>query len=106
MSDNINTLKNLLSKGLYLNNLDDMRRLCDALMEEMEEPLPLYVLSSIFDGIYSSWDDRRVTVEEADQTEASLLPHLKKVATLIEASGDKDKLWSALNDLVKAYAHC
>ena len=103
--DDYNTLQGFLSKGLYLNNIDDMIKICGRAIETEQDPLPIYVLLSVFRGIYNSWDDKSVTVKEAKQTEDVLLPLLKKVIVLLNPSSSKKELFDALSDLVKAYIH-
>ncbi len=103
MGRDIAMLKPLLSKGLYLDNIDEMIEICENAVRAMKDPLPVYVLSSVLIGIYRSWEDRPVTPEEVEQMEASLMPTLKEIAVLIETSADKDKLWAVLSTLVKAY---
>jgi len=103
MNADISTLKSLLSKGLYLDNLNEMIEICNRIIAQVAEPLPVYVLLSIFYDIYLSWDERFLPVEEIKQTESLFLPSLKGIITLIETSDDKSKLWNALNDLTKAY---
>lgn len=103
MNTDMSKLKECLSKGLYLDNLHEMITICNSAIEKSAEPLPIYVLLSIFSDIYSSWDDRPLLVEEVERTEVSLLPHLKRVIALTETCEDKSKLWDALNNLVKAH---
>jgi len=102
MNNDISKLKECLLKGLYLDNLREMITISTGAIKSAE-PLPAYILLSIFSDIYSSWDDKLLPPKEVEQVEKSLLPHLKKVVALMEICEDRNKLWGALNDLVKTH---
>lgn len=98
---NVMSLMSNLDKGLFLNNLYEMIRMCDQLNKTI--PLPFYVLESIFSNIARSWDEQAVPVEEVKLAETKLVEPIKHVLDLIkEKASDKD-LYRALNQVVLGY---
>lgn len=98
---NVMSLMSALDKGLFLNNLYEMIRICNQL--DKNAPLPFYVLESILSDIARSWDGQAVSVEEVKLAETKLIKPMKHVLDLIkEKASDKD-LYRALEQVVSGY---
>lgn len=95
------SLMSILDKGLFLNNLYKMIRICDQLNKYT--PLPFYVLKSIFSDLARSWDEQAISVEEVKLAEAKIVKPMKHVLDLIKEKASDRDLYRALDQVVLSY---
>lgn len=96
-------LRRLLKRGLFVANLHEMTRCCMALARSVKEPLPYYVLASIFSDLAANWDDRPLPVEEAKNMENHIGPDLNGILTILLETGSTIEVADPLNALVKKF---
>ena len=96
-------LEHLLERGLFIDNLHQMTRCCTALARNVKEPLPYFVLASVFSDLAANWDGRPLSVEEAVEMEQRIGPDLRRIIIILTETGSADELLSSLNTLVQKF---
>jgi hypothetical protein len=100
---NLQDLREKLEKGFYVDNLDEMARLCRSLALDAINPAPFFVMRSIFLDIARDWEERALTVEEAELVAVKLTEPLNKLVSGLETDAPSDDLYYLLNNVVSAY---
>ncbi len=97
---NLCLLQQELNKGLCVNNLKEMARVCYDLAIAEDSPTPFYVLHNILSDIASHWDERPLLTKEAERVEAELLPHIRSVVQGLMNGASKEEIYSRLDTLI------
>lgn len=92
-------LRELLKKGLYLQNLYMMTSLCAELAKVSKIPLPYYFLKSVFLDITQRWEGEALPADKADVSQSFLLPEINNLIKLIEDDASKEALFDAMNEI-------
>jgi len=100
---NLQQLREKLEKGFYLDNLDEMARLCRNLALDTASPAPFFIMEHIFLDIARHWEDKPLLVEEAKLVESFLLQPLEDLVEGIEANASSEEVVNLLNRVVSAY---
>lgn len=85
-------IKELLKKGLYQDNLEDLLRLCEKNLHE--DPALYFTLHNIFEEIASEYEGQGITTSRYNQFNA--------LSPLIVSAIDAPSI-ETLNALIKAY---
>ena len=70
------TIKNLITKGLYQENLLELMELCNSHIEE--SPLLYFTLLSIFKSLESEYDNQAIIGSRYEEVNSSLQSHILK----------------------------
>lgn len=103
---NLQKLRERLSKEFYIDNLYEMVRLCRSLALDTSYPAPFFVMEKIFLGVADHWDDRPLTVEEAQKVKSKMIRPLEELIRGIEYSAPSGEIFALLNGVVSAYLTC
>ena len=103
MSANLRQLRARLDRGFYVDNLNEMARLCRCLAQEFTNPAPFFVMEQVFKGISKYWEDRSITVEEAKLVENYLKQPLKELVAGPLADASEAQVLKLLNNLITPY---
>ena len=96
-------LREKLKKGFYLNNLNEMARLCKSLALDTTSPAPFFIMERIFSDVARHWEDKPLSVEEAKLVESKLITPLAELIEGITANASTEEIFSLLNRVVSAY---
>ena len=100
---NLQQLQDKLEKGLYLENLYEMARLCQALASDTIYRVAFFVMREIFLDIARGWDERAVPVEEAKRVEQQMLEPIRDLIRGIDRQAADEVILNLLNTVVSAY---
>lgn len=103
---NLQELQERLRKGFYIDNLYDMVRLCRSLALDTINPAPFFVMEKVFFGVADYWDDRPLTVEEAQEVQSKMMRPLQELIRGIEDNAPSGEMFALLNGVVSAYLTC
>lgn len=95
-------LEEKLDKGFFVQNLYDMARICENLMEDTFGGPAFYILRRIFLDIARDWNDRAVSVDEAAEVENKLEAPIRQLIAVLETRRSKEALFESLAKLVVA----
>jgi hypothetical protein len=97
-------IKKNLQKGLYVENLSEMKRQCMEMAKEVTEPLAFYVLASIFHDIEEHWRTKKpLLADEAKEMEQRISGSLKDVIDGIIENQELKQMWNSLNALLRSF---
>ena len=94
-------LEEKLDKGLFVNNLRDMARICVDLARNEEPATAFYVLRSIFLDVASDWDERPLSPEEVERVESKLMPSILEVIYTLKNREPVETICHALDLAIK-----
>ena len=104
MDIRIAKIKKNLQKGLYVENLSEMRRQCMEMAKEVNEPLAFYVLASVFYDIEERWRTKKpLLVDEAKEMEQRISGVLKDAIDGIIENQEHKQMWDSLNALLRSF---
>lgn len=97
-------LRAAIARGLHVENLWAIIRLCSKLLQsdQLANPVIALAVKAICTELASSQDGQAVSVDHADLVDAHLLPAIERLLDVAYGSGDE--ILAALNGLAKAYA--
>lgn len=99
----ITLLKEKLNKGFYVNNLNEIARLCNDMALENDKPAPFFVLKKIFSRISDYWDDQPVSVENAKLVQDGLMNPIMNLVNAIEVNASDNIIMDLVNKVVSSY---
>ena len=97
-------LENMLKKGLYINNLYEMARLC-GIAKRKSNTVVFDVLESIFYDLAHNWDERPLPKSEAEFIESKLLNSLLQVVEKVNTGSTEKEILQLLTNIILKYAH-
>ena len=86
-----------------MDNLSEMSVLCRTLALDGKSPTAFFVLEKVLSRIADDWEDRPLTVEEAQYVESQLRPQVERVMDAITFGKPAQAQLDALDTLVSAY---
>lgn len=96
-------LRDKIDKGLYIQNLDEMISICRNALEQVENPLPYFVIGKVLATIREEWEGEPVTVEEVHRIEMAVIDPILRILDWVEHEESKGDLIQALNNLINAF---
>ena len=103
--DDIQNFKNLLKKGLFFHNLENLEKICNNKVFANEKNLVAwYILEDIFHQVQDMWETYEpITVKEAEQIDSALVEPIDHLLNLM-LSGEKEvKIIRQLEKIIKEY---
>lgn len=104
MTDELIHLEKMLKKGLYVNNLYDMARLCGT-AKRKSNTLVFDVLEGIFYNLAHNWDERPLPESEVKFVESKLLNPLLQLLDKAKAGSSEKELFQLLTNIILNYIH-
>jgi hypothetical protein len=97
-------LRAAIARGLHVENLWVIVRLCSKLLQsdQLANPVIALAVKAICTELASYQDGQAVSVDRADLVDAHLHPAIERLLDV--AYGTGDEILAALNGLAKAYA--
>lgn len=92
-----------LARGFYVDNLLEVARVLRDMTLSTRWPTASFVLQRVTTAIANNWDDRAVSVDEANQVEQQLQPLLYQVLNLMAENAEAERLQDGLDQLVVAF---
>ena len=99
---NVQPLRDMLGKGLYLDNLWELARVCRSLAMDASHPLPFFVMRQVFLEIANNWDERPLPVEEATYIGSKIAKPLEDLLVGLECGASAAELFDLLDAFVSA----
>jgi hypothetical protein len=96
-------LKSLVAEGIYADNLEKIMHLCQELLVTGEYPTVFYVLQSVCSGLWRSWDDRAVTVDEYNDVRTRLTEPIWSLLDTIQLNMGREVLVERLDILIREF---
>ncbi|MBC2700690.1 MAG: hypothetical protein HF976_04625 [ANME-2 cluster archaeon] len=93
------------SKGLYVNNLNNLISICEDAKHNDEYVLACHTLQCIFIGIKQSFDERAVSTDEFDFVQSKLITPILDIFEMIKTDGSEKELYRMLSNIVGIYVH-
>ena len=94
-------LEKKLDKGLYIQNIYEMVKICKKLSKT--NLLPFYVIQSLLLDVAKEWDGESVTVEQTQFVEENINKPIKKILDLIDNNASEKELYVALELVISGY---
>jgi hypothetical protein len=99
----LNQMKENLKKGLSIDNLYELKRQSMEIAKQADDPLPFYVLASIFFDIIDDWDERPLLDAKAKKMEQAILDKLDNVIDGLIEKRQSNRMYDDLNSLVRSF---
>lgn len=77
-----------------------MASLCMSLAGESSDPIPFYVLRSVFQDISREWDGQPLDVQAAAAVESVLKPRILALMAAVAAGAARDEVGRLLTEVV------
>ena len=101
--DKLKKINHILAGGLYINGLREIARLCMKLASSSDEPLPYYVLASMFSNILNEWDERPLYSQEVEHMEKRILNELRTLINSMIECKEQPIIWEHLNIVLRRF---
>ena len=96
-------LRGKLGKGLYVDNLYEMARICKDMALESDNPAPFFIMQKIFLGVANYRDEAPINVEEAKLVDIELENQLKQLVSAVETSASIEDIIRLANKAISTY---
>ena len=101
MSGTIADLRDALTDGLHVDNLDRMLQLCGTLLAtEGDSRLPLFVLAACLGRLRSLKQEVPVRASVVERPDQEFADALGRVLDAVASGEGRDKLWELTDELV------
>lgn len=104
MTDELIHLEKMLKKGLYINNLCDMARLCGR-AKRKSNTVVFDVLEGIFYDLAHNWDERPLLESEVKFVELKLLEPFLQLVEKVNTGSTEKETFQLLTDIILNYVH-
>ena len=97
-------LKSAVGRGLHVENLWAIVRLCTTLLQtdRLANPIIAFTIKAVCERLASSQDGQAVSADHGDLADAHLLSAIQRLLDV--AYGGADEICEALNQVARAYA--
>lgn len=102
--DRSNFIGKYVKRGLYVNNLYDMARLCGTAKRKSNTVL-FDVLEGIFYDLAHNWDERPLPESEVKSVESKILKPLLQLVEKVNVGSSEKELFQLLTDIILKYVH-
>lgn len=102
--NNYDMLLSELDKGLYVDNISDMIKICNILsIQNAQYVCVFFIFKTLFYDLIHNMEDRPVKASEIEYLENNISPHIKAIIENLRAHNSISLIIDQVNSLVLAF---
>lgn len=96
----LDELRTHLEEGLHIENLQAMLAIAKRLAQGASEPLPYYLLASVFGDLDSLWAGLAVPTHQHERADQELVPLIRRLVFDLQRQAPERELTGSMNRLI------